>query len=319
MQIPFISSLFGSLFGSKILGGGRLAIGLGAHGFYLAEVKFSGAMPHVKRCEYHETGAASAAALEKLCRDANLGGHHFNTLLLPGEYQLLLVEAPNVPAEELKTAICWKIKDSLSYHVDNATVDVLQIPVDQSGPARVQSLFAVAAANDIIQKRMALFEQAKLKLDVIDIPEMAQRNIAALFEQEGRALALLAFDDNGGLLTFTSGGELYMSRRTEISVGQLRDANNNLREQSRDRVELELQRSLDYFDRQFHYLPLDRVLVSVPDDTGLVEFMAAMISVKVEKLDLSQALDISAVPALAESEFATFALPVLGAALRREG
>ena len=319
MQIPLISSLFGSLFGSKILGGSRLAIGLGAHGVYLAEVKFSGAMPHVKRCEYHETGAVSAAALEKLCRDANLGGHHFNTLLLPGEYQLLLVEAPNVPAEEMKTAIRWKIKDSLSYHVDNATVDVLQIPADPSAPGRVQSLFAVAAANDNIQKRMALFEQAKLKLDVIDIPEMAQRNIAALFEQEGRALALLAFDDNGGLLTFTSGGELYMSRRTEISVGQLRDANENLREQSRDRVELELQRSLDYFDRQFHYLPLDHVLVSVPDDTGLVEFLATMISVKVEKLDLSQALDISAVPALAESEFATFALPVLGAALRREG
>jgi MSHA biogenesis protein MshI len=102
-------------------------------------------------------------------------------------------------------------------------------------------------------------------------------------------------------------------------VGQLRDANENLREQSRDRVELELQRSLDYFDRQFNYLPLDRVLVSVPDDTGLVEFMATMMSVKVEKLDLSQALDISAVPALAENEFATFALPVLGAALRREG
>jgi len=315
MQILRISSFFG-LMG---FGGGRLSISLGAHGVYLAEVKFAGAMPQVKRCEYHETGTISAAALETLRHDANLDGHHFTTLLAPGEYQILLVESPNVPAEELKTAIRWKIKDSLSYSIDNATVDVLQIPASKSGPDRVQSLYAVAAANDIIQKHMALFEQAKIKLDVIDIPEMAQRNIATLFEQEDRALALLAFDDNGGLLTFTSGGELYLSRRIEISAGQLQDANESLRDQCRDRVELELQRSLDYFDRQFNHLSVSRILVSVPDSTGLVEFLVTMIGAKVEALDLSQVMDISAAPALADSEFAAYALPALGAALRRVG
>lgn len=315
MKIPRIPSLFGP----KSRGGGRLAIALGAHGVHLAKVKFAGGMPHVVRCEYHETGIMSAAALEKLRRAANLDGHHFTTLLASGEYQVLLVEAPNVPAEELKTAIHWKIKDSLNYHIDNATVDVLRIPASKSGPERAQSLYAVAAANDIIQKHMALFEQAKIKLDVIDIPEMAQRNIAALFEQEDRALGLLAFDDNGGLLTFTSGGELYLSRRIEISAGQLQDANESLREQCRDRVELELQRSLDYFDRQFNHLSVSRILVSAPDGAGLVEFLAAMVSAKMEKLDLSQVMDISAVPALADSEFAAYALPALGAALRREG
>ena len=315
MQIPLISSLFGS----KGFGGGRLAIALGAHGVYLAEVKFAGAMPQVKRCEYHEIGTVSAAALERLRHDADMGSHHLTVLLMPGEYQLLLVEAPNVPAAELKTAIRWKIKDSLSYSVDNATVDVLQIPAEQSGSARAQSLYAVAAANDTIRKYMALFGQAKLGLDVIDIPEMAQRNIAALFEQEGRALALLAFDDNGGLLTVTSGGELYLTRRIEISAGQLQDANENLREQSRDRVELELQRSLDYFDRQFSHLTVNRILVSAPESAGLVEFLVGMMGSKVEKLDLSQVMDIGAVPALASGEFAAYALPALGAALRREG
>lgn len=315
MQIPFISSLLES----KSLGGGRIAISFAAHGVYLAEVKFFGVVPQVVRCEYHETGTMSAAVLEKLRRDADLGRCHFTTLLAPGEYQLLLAEAPNVPANELKTAIRWKIKDGLNYPVENATVDVLRIPASKSGPERAQSLYAVVAANDVVQKHMALFEQAKIKLDVIDIPEMAQRNIAALFEQEDRALGLLAFDDNGGLLTFTSGGELYLSRRIEISAGQLQDANENLRVQSRDRVELELQRSLDYFDRQFNHLSVSHILVSVPDSTGLIEFLVAMIGAKVEKLDLSQVMDISAVPALADSEFAAYALPALGAALRREG
>ena len=314
MQIPLISSLFGS----RSHGGDRIAIASGAHGVYLAKVEFTGAMPRVVRCEYHETGTVSAATLEKLRREANLGSHDFTTLLAPGEYQMLLVDAPNVPADELKTAIRWKIKDGLSYHIDDATVDVLQIPASKYGSDRVQSMYAIAAANDTIQKRIALFEQAKIELDVIDIPETAQRNIAALFEQDGRALALLAFDGNGGLLTFTLGGELFLARRIEISAEQLCDANENLREQYRGRVELELQRSLDYFGRQFNHMAVSRVLVSVPDDAGLVEFLAPVTDVKVEKLDLSQVMDISAVPALADSEFTANALPVLGAALRQE-
>ena len=314
MEIPLISSLFKS----KSHDAGWFAIGLGAHGVYLARVQFAGAMPRVGRCEYHETGVVSAASLEKLRREADIGSHDFTTLLAPGEYQMLLVDAPNVPVNELKTAIRWKIKDGLNYHIDDATVDVLQIPASKYGSDRVQSMYAIAAANDTVQKRIALFEQAKIQLDVIDIPETAQRNIAALFEQDDRALALLAFDDNGGLLTFTSGGELFLARRIEITVGQLRDANETLREQYRDRVELELQRSLDYFDRQFNHLPVSRVLVSVPDDTGLVEFLASVSDAKVEKLDLSQVMDISAVPALADSEFVANALPTLGAALRQE-
>ncbi len=275
-------------------------------------------MPRVECCEYHETGTVSASALEKVRRESGVNGHHFTTLLAPGEYQMLLVEAPNVPVNELKTAVRWKIKDGLNFHIDDATVDVLQIPSSKYGAERPASLYAIAASNATIQKRIELFDQAKLPLEVIDIPETAQRNIAALFEQEDRALALLAFDEYGGLLTFSSGGELYLSRRIEITAGQLRDANEDLRGQYRDRVELELQRSLDYFDRQFNHVPVSRLLISAPDDAGLADFLASAVEARVEKLDLSQVMDISKVPALGDSEFVANALPALGAALRQE-
>ncbi len=312
MKIPLISSLLRS----RNHDAGWLAVGLGAQGVYLAKVEFAGAMPRVVRCEYHETGPVSVSSLEKLRRE--LGSHDITTLLAPDEYQIMLVDAPNVPTDELKTAIRWKIKDSLSYHVDDATVDVLQIPVSRYGSERVQSIYAIAAANDTIRERIELFERAKIALDVIDIPEMAQRNIAALFEQDDRALVLLTFDDNGGLLTFTSGGELLLARRLDISVGQLCDANGHSREQYRDRVDLELQRSLDYFERQFNHMTISHVLVSAPDDAGLVDFLVAASNAKVEKLDLSQVMDISAVPALADSEFVANVLLTLGAALRQE-
>lgn len=285
---------------------------------YIARVVFDGAMPRVVRCEYHETGEVSAAALDKVRREANLGGQACTTLLAPREYQILLVEAPNVPASELKTAIRWKIKDGLSCHIDDATVDVLQIPSIKYGADRPQSMYAIAAANAVIQQHIKLFEQAKLDLEVIDIPEMALRNIAALFEQEDRALVLLAFDESGGLMTFTSGGELFLSRRIDITAGQLQDADDNLRGQYRDRIELELQRSLDYFDRQFNHIPVSRVLVSAPRADDLVAFLASAVEAKVGRLNLLQVMDISAVPELADSEFEAHMLTALGAAMRRE-
>jgi MSHA biogenesis protein MshI len=312
-----ISSI-ASLFKTKNHDSGWFAIGTGAHGVYLAQVRQVGALLSVLRCEYHETGEVSAAQLDKVRHSANIGKHKFTTLLSPGEYQMLLVDAPNVPANELKTAMRWKIKDGLNYHIDDATVDILQIPASKYGSDRAQSMYAIAAANDTIHKRIAMFEQAKIELDVIDIPEMAQRNIAALFEQNDRVLVLLAFDDNSGLMTFTIRGELLLARRIEITAGQLQDANEQLRQQYLDRVALELQRSLDYFDRQYNHLPVSRVLVCAPDYAGLVSSLAAAVDIQVERLDLSQVMDISNVPALADREFVAQALPTLGAALRQE-
>ncbi|MEO8332272.1 MAG: agglutinin biogenesis protein MshI [Gallionella sp.] len=309
---------FSRLFKAPSRDSGWLAIGVGAHGIYLAQVKHVGVMLSVVRCEYHETGEVSAEQLDKVRHSANIGKYDFTTLLSPGEYQMVLVDAPNVPVNELKTAIRWKIKDGLNYHIEDATVDVLQIPAGKYGSDRPQSMYAIAASNETIQKRIALFEQAKIELVAIDIPEMAQRNIAALFEQNDRALVLLAFDDNGGLMTFTSKGELLLARRIEITAGQLQDANEQLRQQYRDRVELELQRSLDYFDRQYNHLPVSRVLVCAPDNAGLVSLLAAAVEAKVERLELSQVMDISTTPALADSEFVAHALPTLGAALRQE-
>lgn len=314
MNIPLISSLFAP----RKHDNGLFSIDFVEHGVYLARVLRGGAMPQVLRCEYHDTGRMSAASLEKLRREAKLGGCHFTTLLSADEYQMLLVEAPNVPADEIKKALRWQIKDSLSYRIEDATVDMLQVPASPSGQERAQSLYALAAPNEVIKKYTQMFEKARLELEVIDIPEMAQRNIAALFEQDDRALVLLAFDGNGGLMTFTAGGELFLSRRIEISPGQLQDVNENLRQQCMDRVELELQRSIDYFDRQFNHLSVNRILVCAPDSTGLTEFLNAIMGDRVEKLDLSQVMDIGAVAELADSEFVAHALPALGAALRYE-
>lgn len=314
MQMPLLSGLFKPASHNT----GWLAVGIKNSGVFFAHVQRTGNKPKVMMCSFHPAHEITSATLEKLRRDARIGNYQFITLLAPDEYQLLLVDAPNVPVDELKTAIRWRIKDMLNYHVDDATVDVLQIPGSKNSGDRPQSLYAVSASNSIVRKCIALFENAKIELAVIDIPEMAQRNIAGLFEEKGRGLALLTFDDSGALLTFTMDGELYLSRRLDITGGQLQDADESLRQRHMERIELEVQRSLDYFDRQFQHTPVSQLLISAPERSGLLKMLSTNLDLPVARMDLSQALDISAVPDLARNEFVADALPTLGAALRHE-
>ena len=314
MEIP----QFSKLFKQTSHNGSWIAITLSKNGVHIAKAKYVGARPQVTKCSFYPLAEVTAAALEKIRKDASLDTSRFTTLLSANEYQLIMVEAPNVPVDELKTAIRWKVKDLLNYHVDDATIDVLKIPTNKYGSDRPQSLYAVAASNETIRKRISLFEKAKVELNVIDIPEMAQRNIAALYETEARGLALLAFSDEGGLLTITCDGELFLARRIDITLGQLQDADENLRQQYLGRVELEVQRSLDYFDRQFHHIPVSRMLVCAPEELRLERILADSLGLPVEKLDLAQKMDIIAVPELLDSEFVSYAMPALGAALRQE-
>lgn len=314
MQIPQLSNLFQR----KNQINGWCCIALNERGAYIVQVKRSGKQIQVLLCEYVPLEKVAPPELSKLIKELRLGSMQFTTLLAYDEYQILMVDAPNVPPEELKTAIRFRIKDSLTYKVEDATVDVLQIPESKTSGNHPQSLYAVAASNETVQRYISLFEKAKLNLSVIDIPEMAQRNIAALFEQEARGLIMLTFNERGGLLTFTCQGELYLSRHLEITAGQLQDANENLRQQYFERVELEVQRSLDYFDRQFRQVSLNRILVCAPEKTRLTELLAHSLGLPVEKLELTQVMDISAVPALQDEEFLLNVLPALGAALRTE-
>lgn len=298
--------------------GPRVSVSFSGNSVLFVGVKRSGGQIKVVNFASRPFSVGTSQELAKLCGVLNLSGSSFSTLLGHGEYQLQVIEAPNVPTEELKSAVRWQIKDLLSYHVDEAMIDILQIPSAKQGIDRPQSLYVVAASKVLIKKRSSLFASAKLDLNTIDIPEMAQRNIATLFEDEGRGLALLAFDEIGGMLTFTSGGELYLARRIDISMGQLQDADESLRKQYFERLELGVQRSMDYFDRQFNHVTVSRLLVALPARIGLVDALRENLYVPVEHLDLKQVLDMSKIPELDDEEAQFNAFYGLGAALRQE-
>ena len=86
-----------------------------------------------------------------------------------------------------------------------------------------------------------------------------------------------------------------------------------------DRVALELQRSLDNFDRQFRNVAVSRLIVSqVPDGARLVEYLGANLAVPVGMLDLERVVDFPGVPELRDPLRQSQCLQLIGAAMREE-
>jgi MSHA biogenesis protein MshI len=274
--------------------------------------------PQVRQAVFYP-GKNAAELLEKAGRELHAHAYGAITVLNAGEYQILSVDAPNVAPDELKTAVRWRLKDMLDFHVDDATIDVLDLPIDPNAAVRAQhSMFAIAARNSVIEARQKLFTAAKVELAVIDIPEMAQRNISALVEPPGRGVAMLSFGDEGGLLTVSYRGELYLARRIDLALAQLLDDDVERRNASFDRVTLELQRSLDNFERQYSFISVAKLVLAPSPVVGLDEYLSSNLYTPVDTLDLATLFDFERTPELADKLLQQRFLVPLGAALRHE-
>jgi MSHA biogenesis protein MshI len=294
---------------------GWLAVAIGRDGVAITSVKRApDARPLVHFAQFLP-GNSGVDTIEKAGRDGQAGDRHCTTLLSGGDYQILNVEAPNVPREEMKTAVRWRLKDILDFPAAEATIDVLDIALDANSRAQ-QSVFVVAAKNSIIAPRQKLFLDAKVELTAIDIPEMAQRNVSAMLEPEGRGIAMLSFGDDGGLLTVSYRGELYLSRRFDVTLAQLLEPDHDRKHASFDKITLELQRSLDHFERQYSFISVAKLILGPSAVTGLDEYLSSNLYTPVETLNLATLFDLSRTPELADLAQQQRFFLAIGAALR---
>lgn len=267
-----------------------------------------------------DRAGSDADDLARLRRSLGLQHYRCTTSIDSSAYQIVALSAPAVSAAELNAALRWGIKDSLDFPAEDAMIESLGVPRDGVAPGRPASILAVAARRDRVGARVEAFQRSRVPLKVIDVAETAQRNLAALFEQGDRGLAFLSFTDKGGLLTFTRRGELYALRRIDVAASALADdAPAEVREQRFERIALELQRSLDNFDRLFSQVALQGVLVAPHQGReALVAYLRDNLALPVEPADLDSVVDCDE-----DARFANVAeqadwLHVVGLALREE-
>jgi MSHA biogenesis protein MshI len=259
------------------------------------------------------TGAArSAAILQWLAAES----HHYGpigSLLDAQDYQLLLVESPDVLPAEMKAAVRWRLKDSLDFPVDEAVVDVFNIPE----PARrtgAKMMYAIAAKSAAVARQTALLKTQTNRFDVIDIPELALRNLASQLPEAADGLILLWLKAESAQLLVIKGRTLYLAR--DVPFSARRGPGGEDEPPNVQAIALELQRSMDYFESHYEQAPISHLIIAPPDRAAslLAEQLASQTAMRIQLLALDRVL---ALPDGLEAPDRR-ALLAIGAALRDE-
>lgn len=278
-------------------------------GFSVARVRRRiGARPELESCVFRPLGEADPAqALASLAREYRLGKSPCSALMEAQAYSLLLIEAPAVPPAELQAAARWRIKDLIDFPPDQAVVDVLDLPAQPTG--RPRTVYVVAARTATIKGYVGQLHGAGLKLSIIDIPELALRNIATLLPEDSRGLVLLHLAQHGGHIILTRQSMLFLARSIETGTARLMsclpaaqqrsdgfDAPTPELKQALDGIILEIQRSLDYYESHYAQPPITQLVITPmePEVPGAVKYIAANIGIPTREIDLNQVVQCTA-------------------------
>lgn len=284
-------------------------------------VREKGQRPLLALCEF--TPCAESERLKTLVEGVKrhqLEGTPCVAVMEPGSYSLLQVEAPDVEPAELKAAMRWRIKDLIDFHIDDAVIDVFDIP-GQTQRGRVRMMYVVAARTSLIQQRVDLLSAAGVALSAIDITELVLRNVAALLPEDVAGVALLHLRPDGGLITLTRQSTLYLARALDVAAdlsGPQTEAPGAVAPRLLDTIALEIQRSFDYYESYFSQPPLSGLVISAQPPAAasdLIPQMGGHLGVSVRALNLNAALECRA--PLSE-HLQALCLPAIGAALRVE-
>lgn len=307
------------LFNRKRKDNALLGVSLTSAGVALACIeRASGVPPTLKFCTWRplEPEEDEKTVLARLVKTHELGGYRSTSTLGLGSYSLLLVDAPDVPPAELRAAMRWRIKDLIDFHVDDAVVDVFEV-ARRAGAGGSRLMYAVAARAAPVRRQIEMLRSAGLRLEVVDIPELALRNLAALLPEDVAGVALVYLAPEGGVITLTHQSRLYLSRLLGAPAA---GRSGGARERDQDRLDgivIEVQRSMDYYESHFAQPPIGAVVVAPSEDPveGMTEYLSSELGVPARTLDLGALVDVEAP---IEARLQARCLLAVGAALREE-
>jgi len=301
-------------FGAKSRQNEVIGVEFGAEGVAFAYIKrHPTQQPLLAHCEFIPADASTNPPEILRNRLAKLGLQRVpcNLVIGSSNYQLLLGEAPKVPPEELAEALRWRVKDLIQFPIADAILDAFLLPEDSiRGTSRMA--YAVVSQRNTIVQLIAQAKAAQLELAAIDIPELVLRNLAQACCDTKRGIALVKLGQGGGSLQIIRDGNLYLSRQFSLAynAGLLDDLPG-------DALVLELQRSLDYFERQMRQSPPSHIYICGENVTSdkLTPEIRNGLAVKIELFNLEAGLQIASD---IQEHNLSLSLLAIGAALREE-
>jgi len=322
-----------TFFKKKKRGHGVNAVVLSEQGIAHACItRDAGQVPMLQSIHYSaiKNKAETSSVLKNFVQQFNLTSPIVTTLL-PADSNLVMLDKPEVADNELRQAVRWKIKDTLPFDMNNAIIDVFEIP-GQRDRGRNSLVYVTAAEKELLKQKIQLLEEQNFEIESIDIAELVMRNIASLLPEDQQGVALLKLDATQSLMTLTHESSLYLARNIDVGFRALTVATaaevlgeteglaleagmSPDQQRTLDAIVLEVQRSLDYYESHFAKPAINSLVIApLPFEIpGLINYLAGALGLQVRQLDLNAVLDV---PAPLSQEMQSDCFYAIGAALK---
>ena len=241
------------LFRKKGGNSGITSVAFTGDGVAIAHVTPSSSENKLTFCEFIETSspATEVKRFSDFVSDNALSSSA--TIVLPTDaYQILLVERPDVPNEELVEALRWRVKDLISFDVEKALIDYVDLP-DDAYRGRSKMVYVVVCKKETVMPLIEWCEEIGLQPTTVDVPELALLNVTEDLADDEAGLAVFCIGRTNSSINLMSDAALYFTRH--LNYNELSDP------QSASAAVLELQRSMDYYESQIGKPPCVRLMV----------------------------------------------------------
>jgi MSHA biogenesis protein MshI len=234
-------------------------------------------------------GPEQAAELQSLASRLAYSGMPATIVLHPSLYRIYFVERPNVPDEDVGDAVKWQIKDQVEKPLAELLVDAFSVP-DDAFRGSTRMVYAVAAERLLVQNAVDWVTATGMKVDTVQIAELAMRNIMSLMDTEQGSIALLRLRNTSGTILLSQAGSIYLARQIETGLSMIDGVEESVQARMLDDMLLDIQRSLDYFEsqlrkgvvRNFYVAPTRQLM-----DVQVHEYLQQQLNVNVSGLDLA--------------------------------
>ncbi len=199
-----------------------------------------------------------ASVIDKLNNQFNLSCE-CHLVLNAAQSQIVQVDKPDVPKDEINGALKWQVKDLVSISPDNMVLDYFDGPILAGGKEKIN---VVCSPLNELKKIVSVLNTGSMKVASITIEEFAFANLLPI--QNDACLLVCQQPNEEITLLIVKQGKLYFHRRLRGFSQIASKTEDELTMTAIDNLALEIQRSSDYFERQLKQAPIKEIKVLLP-------------------------------------------------------
>ncbi len=276
---------------------------------YISDGEHGKTLTHLCCCE--GSVDEQQANLKEQVTTLALQGMHANLILPQKDYQIFLVEQPQVLESEKANALRWLIAEYIDFPVEEAVVDYIELPqkLHSENPSM---LYVVVTKKSKIDETYSLINAAGLKVKSIDICQSALRFIAMNLENPEEGQALLHLEEDKSHLIIFKNKTLYMMRDLDLGLNALNSSQSIYQDFS-----IEVQRSFDYCASKLQNANISRLVIT-PLEKRQPDFLSNLsniLGLPVREMSFDELISIRGNFSAINDEESVFAI---GAALNQD-